>query len=173
MEKNVNLHNNWCKKNNISTGLWWLWLVPIILIIDLSSKYFILKYFFLGETQNLLPCLNLYYIRNYGAAFSLFAGNNGWQYWLFVNSAIVICGILVILMYRTNVVHKLKNISYSFVVGGALANLFDRIWHGFVVDMIDFHIGIWHFATFNIADCTICIGITLMMLEAYLSLKNN
>ena len=44
------------------------------------------------------------------------------------------------------------------IIGGALGNLFDRLWHGFVVDMIDFYVGDWHFATFNLADTAICIG---------------
>ncbi|MER3609387.1 signal peptidase II, partial [Klebsiella pneumoniae] len=41
------------------------------------------------------------------------------------------------------------------IIGGALGNLFDRLWHGFVVDMIDFYVGDWHFATFNLADSAI------------------
>lgn len=46
--------------------------------------------------------------------------------------------------------------------------LFDRLWHGFVVDMIDFYVGDWHFATFNLADSAICIGAALIVLEGFL-----
>jgi signal peptidase II len=46
--------------------------------------------------------------------------------------------------------------------------LFDRLWHGFVVDMIDFYVGDWHFATFNLADTAICIGAALIVLEGFL-----
>ncbi len=63
---------------------------------------------------------------------------------------------------------KLNNIAYALIIGGALGNLFDRLWHGFVVDMIDFYVGDWHFATFNLADSAICIGAALIVLEGFL-----
>ncbi|SUX75749.1 lipoprotein signal peptidase [Citrobacter freundii] len=60
-----------------STGLRWLWLVVVVLIIDLGSKYLILQNFALGDTVSLFPSLNLHYARNYGAAFS-FLADSGW-----------------------------------------------------------------------------------------------
>ena len=45
-------------------------------------------------------------------------------------------------MYRSKATQKLNNIAYALIIGGALGNLFDRLWHGFVVDMIDFYIAI-------------------------------
>ena len=47
-----------------STGLRWLWLVVVVLIIDLGSKYLILQNFALGDTVSLFPSLNLHYARN-------------------------------------------------------------------------------------------------------------
>lgn len=73
------------------------------------------------------------------------------------------------MMYRTPATSKLNNIAYALIVGGAVGNLFDRSYHGFVVDFIDFYVGDWHFATFNIADCGICIGAALIVLEGFLS----
>jgi hypothetical protein len=71
-------------------------------------------------------------------------------------------------MYRSKATQKLNNIAYALIIGGALGNLFDRLWHGFVVDMIDFYVGDWHFATFNLADSAICIGAALIVLEGFL-----
>ena len=70
-------------------------------------------------------------------------------------------------MYRAKATQKLHNIAYALIIGGALGNLFDRLWHGFVVDMIDFYVGDWHFATFNLADTAICIGAALIVLEGF------
>ena len=42
-----------------STGLRWLWLVVVVLIIDLGSKYLILQNFALGDTVPLFPSLTL------------------------------------------------------------------------------------------------------------------
>ena len=131
-------------KTLCSTGLRWLWLVVVVLIIDLGSKFLILQNFALGDTVPLFPSLNLHYARNYGAAFSFLADSGGWQRWFFAG------------------------IAYALIIGGALGNLFDRLWHGFVVDMIDFYVGDWHFATFNLADSAICVGAALIVLEGFL-----
>ena len=147
-----------------STGLRWLWLVVVVLIIDLGSKYLILQNFALGDTVPLFTSLNLHYARNYGAAFSFLADSGGWQRWFFSGIAIGICVVLTVLMYRSKATQKLNNIAYALIIGGALGNLFDRLWHGFVVDMIDFYVGDWHFATFNLADSAICIGAALIVL---------
>ncbi|STI97445.1 lipoprotein signal peptidase [Escherichia coli] len=124
-----------------STGLRWLWLVVVVLIIDLGSKYLILQNFALGDTVPLFPSLNLHYARNYGAAFSFLADSGGWQRWFFAGIAIGISVILAVMMYRSKATQKLNNIAYALIIGGALGNLFDRLWHGFVVDMIDFYVG--------------------------------
>ena len=76
--------------------------------------------------------------------------------------------VLAVLMYRSKATQKLNNIAYALIIGGALGNLFDRLWHGFVVDMIDFYVGDWHFATFNLADSAICVGAALIVLEGFL-----
>ncbi|MCS3433025.1 signal peptidase II [Klebsiella sp. BIGb0407] len=151
-----------------STGLRWLWLAVAVLAIDLGSKYLVLQHFMLGETLPLFPSLNLHYARNYGAAFSFLADKEGWQRWFFAGIAIAICVVLMVMMYRGKASDKLNNIAYALIIGGALGNLFDRLWHGFVVDMIDFYVGDWHFATFNLADTAICIGAALIVLEGFI-----
>ena len=134
-----------------STGLRWLWLVVVVLIIDLGSKYLILQNFALGDTVPLFPSLNLHYARNYGAAFSFLADSGGWQRWFFAGIAIGISVILAVMMYRSKATQKLNNIAYALIIGGALGNLFDR-----------------HFATFNLADTAICVGAALIVLEGFL-----
>ena len=111
-----------------STGLRWLWLVVVVLIIDLGSKYLILQNFALGDTVPLFPSLNLHYARNYGAAFSFLADSGGWQRWFFAGIAIGISVILAVMMYRSKATQKLNNIAYALIIGGALGNLFDRLW---------------------------------------------
>ncbi|MFN7098719.1 MAG: signal peptidase II, partial [Gammaproteobacteria bacterium] len=52
----------------------------------------------------------------------------------------------------------------SLILGGAMSNLLDRFWAGYVTDFIDFHINTWHFANFNIADSAISIGATILII---------
>mgnify|MGYP000870946011 FL=1 len=157
------------RKPLLSTGLRWLWLVLVVIAIDFGSKMWILNNLMLHESITVMPHFNLFYARNYGAAFSFLADKGGWQRFFFAGIAIAIVIALAVMMYRTAASQKLNNIAYALIMGGALGNLFDRAYHGFVVDFIDFYIGDWHFATFNIADCGICIGAALIVLEGFLT----
>ncbi|KLU16963.1 MULTISPECIES: signal peptidase II [Xenorhabdus] len=152
-----------------STGLRWLWLVVVVLILDLGSKHFVLQHFTLYESMPLIPYFNLTYAQNLGAAFSFLADKGGWQRWFFALVAVAITVILLVMMYRSHARQKLNNIAYALVIGGALGNLFDRLVHGFVVDFIDFYVGEWHWPTFNIADSAICIGAALIIIESFIS----
>lgn len=157
------------RKPLLSTGLRWLWLVLVVIAIDFGSKMWILNNLMLHESIPVIPHFNIFYARNYGAAFSFLADKGGWQRFFFAGIAIAIVIALAVMMYRTAASQKLNNIAYALIMGGALGNLFDRAYHGFVVDFIDFYIGDWHFATFNIADCGICIGAALIVLEGFLT----
>jgi signal peptidase II len=60
---------------------------------------------------------------------------------------------------------RLTRAGLSFVIGGAIGNLIDRILYGYVLDFFDFYRGGWHFWAFNVADAAINIGVALMILE--------
>ncbi|MCX8640624.1 signal peptidase II [Gilliamella sp. B3172] len=148
------------KKDN---GLYWLLLAIVVFIIDIASKFYILDRFELFETVNLLPFFSITYVRNIGAAFSIFEG----QRVMLAAIALVISAVIVYMLYRNNRSQKLENLSLSMILGGALGNLFDRLYHGFVVDFLDVNFGNWHYPTFNIADCAICVGIGLFIISSY------
>ena len=146
------------KKDN---GLYWLILAVVVFVIDIASKFWIVNNFFLFESVNLLPFFSITYVRNIGAAFSIFEG----QRWILAAIAFIVSTVIVYLLYRNK--QKLENVSLAFILGGALGNLFDRLYHGFVVDFLDVNFGDWHYPTFNIADCAICLGIGLFILSNY------
>ena len=131
-------------KSICSTGLRWLWLAVLVFVADIISKFWVIRNFELGDSVELLPYFNLYYARNYGAAFSSFMG----QRWALAAVAITITVILMVMMYKTAATAKWNNIAFALIIGGALGNLFDRLYHGFVVDFFDFFIGNWHYPTF-------------------------
>ena len=56
-------------------------------------------------------------------------------------------------------------LSLSLILGGAIGNLIDRLRFGFVVDFVDFHVKNWHFATFNVADSAVSVGVILLVLR--------
>ncbi|OSN08708.1 signal peptidase II [Lonsdalea iberica] len=150
-----------------STGLRWLWLALVVLVVDLGSKQWVMTHFQLGESLPLIPFFNLTYAHNPGAAFSFLADKDGWQRWFFAVIALAITAALLVMMYRSSASQKLNNIAYAMIIGGAVGNLTDRLVHGYVIDFVDFYINDWHYPIFNIADAGICIGALLIVLEGF------
>ncbi|MBX9445267.1 signal peptidase II [Dickeya chrysanthemi] len=152
-----------------ATGLRWLWLAALVLVVDIGSKQWVMTHFQLGESIPLVPFFNFTYAHNYGAAFSFLADKGGWQRWLFAAIALVIIVALLAMMYRSSASQKLNNIAYSLIIGGAIGNLADRLVHGYVIDFLDFYAGGWHYPTFNLADSAIVVGALLIVLEGFLA----
>ncbi|MGC6388329.1 signal peptidase II [Ewingella sp. S1.OA.A_B6] len=152
-----------------STGLRWLWLAVVVVILDLGSKFLVMGHFQLGESMPLIPFFNMTYAHNPGAAFSFLADKGGWQRWFFAVIALVIVVALLVLMYRSSGKQRMTNIAFAMIIGGALGNLFDRMVHGYVIDFIDFYVKNWHYPIFNLADSFICIGAVLVVLEGFLA----
>lgn len=155
----------------MKTGLKFLWLSLIIIIIDLWSKYIVVKNFAFGESINILPIFNFTYARNYGAAFSFLADHSGWQKYFFLGLAIVISAGLVFALFKNQAVKKLENSAYALIIGGAIGNAIDRAYNGYVVDFLHFYWDIYHYPVFNVADIAICVGAGLLILEAFIAKK--
>ncbi|WP_386687383.1 signal peptidase II [Lonepinella sp. MS14437] len=150
-------------------GLPYLWLALFAFIADLATKYIIVENFQLYESINILPIFNLTYARNTGAAFSFLADHSGWQKYFFIGLALTISAILIYFLQKNTALQKLQNSAYALIIGGALGNMVDRMYHGFVVDFLDFYWQDWHYPVFNVADIAICVGAGLLVLDA---LKN-
>ena len=58
----------------------------------------------------------------------------------------------------------IKRNGLLIILGGALGNLFDRIFYKAVPDFIDFHVAGFHWFIFNVADIFITIGVIFMIL---------
>jgi signal peptidase II len=110
--------------------------------------------------------LNFRIAHNAGAAFSFLSAATGWQMVLFIMLAVVISFFLAAWLYRLPSSEKLNAFAIALLLGGAVGNLIDRARFGYVVDFVDFHIHAWHFATFNIADAAITIGVVLLLLRS-------
>jgi signal peptidase II len=150
--------------------LQWLGIAFLILVLDQLSKVAILLYYQLGESTYLTEWLNLVRVHNSGAAFSFLAGAGGWQRWFFVGIGVAATGFMVYLM-RAHAGQKLFCLALACIMGGAIGNVVDRLVHGYVVDMVDFHIGSWHFPAFNLADSAITLGVILLLLDEILRVR--
>lgn len=148
-----------------ANGLIYLWLSVVAFILDLFTKWLVVSHFELYESVNILPIFNLTYVRNYGAAFSFLADHSGWQKYFFVLIAVVISALLLFWLAKTPRQKILVNSAYALIIGGALANMTDRLYHGFVVDFLDFYWQIYHYPVFNVADIAICVGAGLLIID--------
>jgi signal peptidase II len=147
-----------------SSGLFWLWVAPLVFILDRFSKYWALNHLTPGEPLELLPFFNLMLAYNKGAAFSFLHSASGWQNVLLGSIATLVS--LFILYWLTKLPRKARwmSIALGFILGGALSNACDRVLYGYVIDYFDFHLQTWHFAIFNVADSAICVGAFMLVI---------
>ena len=164
--KDANMH-----KNQQKTGLIWLWLALVVLILDMSSKLWVVNHLTFGEPFTITSFFNLTLAFNKGAAFSFLDQQSGWQHAVFGGLAIIVSIYIVWLLYESKRSAAIYNFALALVLGGALGNLIDRVRYGYVIDFFDFHWHQWHFAIFNVADSAICVGAFLLAIVMFR--KNN
>jgi signal peptidase II len=152
----------------------WYGLAGVIIVLDQLSKWLVLENLRFGETIYVAPFWNWVLTFNPGAAFSFLADQPGWQRWLFTALALGISGWIAV-MLRQHPQQKLLSLALTLVMGGALGNVIDRVWHGHVVDFLDFHwqvlSGLFyggHFPAFNVADMAISCGAAGLILDEIL-----
>lgn len=155
-----------------SSGLKFLWISLVVIGVDQWSKQLVLKGMALSESYQLLPFFNLTYVRNYGAAFSFLHDADGWQRWFFTLIAVGISGVILWWLAQTKSEQPILPIAFTFVLGGALGNVYDRIAYGYVVDFLDVYVGSYHWPVFNIADSAIFVGAMLIILDMFINKKD-
>ena len=106
------------------------------------------------------------YIRNSGVIWGIFndSGSNLIPVIITVLSILALLTVIYIFV-KTSLTCRLELVSLSFIIGGAVGNIFDRFVLGYVVDFIDLYIKSYHWPTFNVADSFISIGIVLLLIS--------
>ena len=139
-------------------------IIIFIFFLDLITKNYALSSLIINHSISINNFLNFTLAFNHGAAFSFLSNAGGWQKWFFIIFSVIV--ILII----TYILVKEKNsqyVAFSFVVGGAIGNLYDRILYGYVIDFIEFHYNSFYWPIFNIADIAISIGIILLLYSMF------
>ncbi|HXP73549.1 MAG TPA: signal peptidase II [Stellaceae bacterium] len=152
-------------------------LLALTVLADQLSKSWVVAYFGAGlpaaapgppvPQRVVTPFFNLVLTWNRGMSFGLFNRDSAWNAVLFSVLAVVIVTALLIWLWRTE--STLVASGIGFVAGGAIGNVIDRLRLGAVTDFLDFHWFDWHFATFNLADSGITVGVALLLLDALLN----
>lgn len=136
----------------------WFILMALIVFVDQLTKYLTVFYLKPVDTIPLIQdVLHLTYVENRGAAFGMLSENR----WVFMTVSIVAILLLVVYLIWKKPKDKWVCLSLSFIIGGGIGNMIDRVALGYVVDMIDFRL--IHFAVFNVADSFVCVGAGILM----------
>ena len=152
-------------KNFSQTGLPWLWVSLLVFALDQITKLIALKTLTAYVPLSVLPFLNFMLAFNRGAAFSFLHSASGWQVWLFGGIALTISVVIIIWLWRLSYKQAWLCIALALVVGGALGNLWDRLYLGHVVDFIQLYYSTWYWPAFNVADSAICVGAVMLFLD--------
>jgi signal peptidase II len=142
--------------NKLQTKLYFLSLSIFIILIDQFSKYYIFFNYKNIINKDFL-IFKIDFVKNYGAAFSLFSGSRIFLSLISISFSI----ILIYLILKKKSLNSFHLLSYSFILGGTIGNGIDRIIKGFVIDFIN--ISIIDFPVFNIADISINIGFIFLL----------
>jgi len=154
-------------KFNSKKILFYSTIVILIFILDRISKLYILN---IVETNNFVNIyinsfLNLYLTWNKGIGFGLFSLEENTIYNFITFFILIINFVILLMIFRAK---DYKVYLLLIILGGALGNLFDRIYYSAVPDFIDLHINDFHWFIFNVADIFISIGIfCLIMVEIF------
>ena len=145
----------------------------LIFLLDRVSKTYViyLNDKLLGIEILSSKFLNIHLIWNEGIAFGLLSFNDKIIYNLLT---FIIFIIILIIFFMVLKSYGLKKYSLLMILGGAIGNVYDRIFYGAVPDFIDFHIGNFHWFIFNVADIFITLGVIFMIIiEITGNNKNN
>ncbi|MBP2077564.1 signal peptidase II [Oceanobacillus polygoni] len=140
----------------------WYYVIALFIIgIDQLTKWIIVSTMEIGERITIIE--NFFYItshRNSGAAWGILQGQ---MLFFYIVTAVVVIGIIYYMQkFAKN--DTLLAIGLSFVLGGAIGNFIDRLFHQEVVDFADFYIFNYNFPIFNVADSALSIGVIIVII---------
>lgn len=109
----------------------------------------------LHEIEVVRGFFSLTYVENTGMAFGLGGGQN----YFFLALALLLLAAGIFFASGLDWSQMQTNLAAAALAAGAIGNLLDRLWLGYVVDFLDFYCGSWHWPAFNVADSAICLSV--------------
>ena len=140
-----------------------IFLISLIFLLDRISKIYVinLNQKLLGSEIFSSNYLNISLIWNEGIAFGLFSFSQTILYDLLTLFISLVIIIILIMLIKSN---DLRKYPLLMILGGAIGNLYDRVFYKAVPDFIDVHVNNFHWFIFNVADIFISIGVIFMIL---------
>ena len=142
--------------------------IPFILILiflDQVTKWWIVNHIMQPiKILPITPFFNIVLTWNSGISFGIFSNQGSFSVIILSTLATLIVFFLAVWLMKAE--NKKLIIGLICIIGGAIGNIIDRVYHGAVIDFLDFHIKSYHWPAFNVADSCIFIGATLIILDS-------
>lgn len=149
-----------------------------VVLVDRITKLYIRTSFTSWDVTPVVPgFFNVVHTENPGAAFGIFADSpSQWSSMLLVTVSLVVMAIIGVMLWRPRPSSPqslgmqspgLVSVGLALVFGGALGNVWDRLFRGTVTDFLQFFFGSYEFPSFNAADSAITIGAALLLIDLW------
>jgi signal peptidase II len=153
------------EERRLKTG-GWLAIAGALALADQATKRWVVAALGHDEVVQVTGFFNLVLAYNRGAAFSFLSDASGWQRYAFIAVALGAIALIVWLLIK----HPRQTLfcfGLALILGGAVGNVWDRVFLGHVVDFLDFHAGGRHWPAFNVADSAITVGAVALILDGF------
>jgi len=147
-------------------------IMAILILADQITKYLVVvnKEILYYNPIVIIPgFFNLVYVRNTGAAWGMFHGNN------FILLVIAVIALVVFSVFFKAITewYPERVIGFFMVISGIIGNSIDRVFRGSVVDFLDFFYKTYHWPSFNVADSAICVGVFFIIISSLFRKKQD
>ncbi len=130
-----------------------------VLFLDQLTKILIAKNMLYGDSKSIIgDIVKFTYIRNPNSVFGLNFGGP------IISTALTVVAFIFVMFLFVKSENRFSLVGLSFIIGGALGNLTDRVLYMEVVDFIQVGARGWYWPTFNVADSFVTIGLTLIVI---------
>jgi signal peptidase II len=139
--------------------------VLTILVLDQLTKMIVDRTMSLHQSIPIIDgFFSLTYVRNTGAAFGIFSGSHeAFRLPFLILVSVLALGFVVVMLKRLRDEETGLITALSFIIGGAIGNLVDRVLYGEVIDFLDFYWSNYHWPAFNVADSCITVGVLITL----------
>ena len=134
--------------------------MSLILMLDRATKHLVsTRIPFGGSVKVWGEYFQISHIKNTGIAFGLFRTDLSNIIFSVLTAAAI---VYIFYYYRMSGCYGLYKLPFGLLLGGASGNLYDRLFHGGVIDFLDFGLGAHRFPSFNVADSSIFTGLAIL-----------
>ncbi|MCK4766099.1 MAG: signal peptidase II [Candidatus Aminicenantes bacterium] len=147
----------------------YLLIFTFIVIADQVTKYIIKATLPLYDKIDVIKgFFRITHVQNSGAVWGILSDHpNQWVSLVITGLSIVALIVVFYYFFKLEAGCTFELTSLSFIVGGALGNIIDRVARGYVVDFIDMYIKSHHWPTYNIADSFITVGVVILIISVW------